>query len=96
MRKKDMTVIRDATAQAFAAQVLRDLDAARAKGWKIPLTCDVAVKIIEANALEARIYARIDDVGGLFTLAVDSTAGDVVAIVSKLTKAWLEKKGTPP
>jgi hypothetical protein len=96
MRKKDMQSIRDATALAFAAQVRRDLDIAKAKGWKFPDGCEVAVKVIEANALEARIHARIDDVGGMYTLAVDSTAGDIVAIVGQLTKSWLEKKGTAP
>ncbi len=96
MRKKDVNAIRDATARAVAAQVRRELDIAQAKGWKFPGACAVAVKVLEANALEARIHARIDDVGGLYTLAVDSTAGDVVAVVSQLVKSWLEKKGTPP
>lgn len=96
MKKKDVNAIRDATARAFAVQVRRELDIAKAKGWKFPSGCDVAVKVVEANALEARIHARIDDVGGLYTLAVDSTAGDVVAVVSQLVKSWLEKKGTPP
>ena len=44
MKKKDVNAIRDATARAFAAQVGRELEAARLRGWKFPSGCDVAVK----------------------------------------------------
>lgn len=96
MRKRDVSAIRDATARAFAAQVRRELDVAKAKGWKFPDGCDVAVRVIDATALRALLHARIDDVGGVYTLTTDATAGDINAIVSKMVKSWLEVKGTPP
>lgn len=94
MNKRNITEIRNALCNAYAAQVRRTLDVLRLEGWEFPADCDVGVSVIEASPLAMRVAARIDDVRAEATIGTATSAADILKAVDELARAWLAKRAT--
>lgn len=93
MRSENVSIIQQATAKAYEAQVRRTLSAMRVRGWAFPAECAMSVRIIDASALRFSVEARVDDVTRTDVVSVRASAEDIAKSVERLVAAWLTKHG---
>ncbi len=94
MQQKAVSVIQDATAKAYAAQIQRVLSAMRVRGWRFPEQFNVEVKVTEASALRIVVEAKIDEMKSDDEIKVRTSADDIPKAVDNLVAQWLKQHGS--
>lgn len=94
MKKRNVSRVLDAAAQALAAQIKVAFDVERENGRDFPLEYDVTVSVLEASPLAMRLKARLADVATELVVTPSNAAGDITSAVNGLVERWLDKHET--
>ena len=93
MRSENVSIIQQATAKAYEAQVRRTLSTMRLRGWTFPTECAMAIRVVDASPLRFSIEARVDDVVRTDIVSIRASSDDIAKSVERLIAEWLSKHG---